>query len=275
MFRAAVKTSTVALAFLCASHAPLAAQKFDKHRGSGAGCIHGERPPNSPIATAKGLGIIRAFYVTPTTEYRHGILGDAIEAKALTVRYNRDNRSFCDGIGAGENRVFEDTSPRIVDLDGDGLGEVIVVASHRDFGARLEAYGYPAPGEDITLLAHTPYIGRSNRWLAPIGAADLDGDGHVEVAFVDRPHLAKTIRLWRFQDGELVPVADLPGYTNHRIGEPDIAGGIRRCSGPPEMIVATADWSRLAAVRFDGTVFQVQDRGAHAGRASFAKALRC
>ena len=37
--------------------------------------------------------------------------------------------------------------------------------------------------------------------LAPLGAADLDGDGKIELAYIDRPHLAKILRIWRFDDG--------------------------------------------------------------------------
>jgi len=59
-----------------------------------------------------------------------------------------------------------------------------------------------------------------------VGAADLDGDGFVEVAFIDRPHLAKVLRVWRYVDGDFAEVAVMDGVTNHRIGEPDIAGGI-------------------------------------------------
>ena len=47
--------------------------------------------------------------------------------------------------------------------------------------------------------------------------------------------------IWRFESGELRFVSELAGYTNHRIGERDIAGGIRSCNGRPEMIVS---WQR-------------------------------
>ena len=92
---------------------------------------------------------------------------------------------------------------------------------------------------------------------------------------MDRPHLAKTIRVWRYKDLRLEPVADLRGFTNHRIGEADIAGGMRDCGGTPEMIVASSDWARLVAVRFDGAVFQTRDLGPHRGRTSFVEAMKC
>ena len=170
-----------------------------------------------------------------------------------------------------ETRVFEDVAPRLFDVDGDDAPEVITVESDLQRGARLAIY------HEGGLLAATPFIGQRNRWLAPVGvgAADLDGDGKVELAYVDRPHLAKTLRIFRYVDGDLVHVADLPGVTNHRIGERDIAGGIRDCGQGPEMIVATADWTRLVAVTFDGNRLSARDIGPHDGRASFAAAMAC
>ena len=65
------------------------------------------------------------------------------------------------------------------------------------------------------------------------------------------------------------------GLSNHRIGERDIAGGIRTCANVPEMIVATADWSRLMAVTLQDNRLRARDIGAHEGRKSFAAALGC
>lgn len=218
--------------------------------------------------------IVSAEYAEPTQRYPHGVLGDDIEWGALLITVDmctgcetRDLRRFT--IRLPDTRVFEDTEPRVVDLDGDGHPSVVVVESDATQGARLAIYtqgGYQTG---------TPFIGRRNRWLAPIGAADLDGDGHVELAYIDRPHLAKTLRVWRYVAGTLTEVAQQPGLTNHRIGERDIAGGIRSCAGVPEMIVATADWSRLQAIRFQKGMLQSRDIGPHQDRTSFAKAMRC
>ena len=213
-------------------------------------------------------GVMSARYDEPTTRYAHGVLGDAIEHGALVMETESGKTVR---VRLPERRVFEDTSPRVVDVDGDGDGEVLVVESDMALGARIAIYD--ADG----LVAANEYIGRTNRWLAPVGvgAADLDGDGVMEVAFVDRPHLAKTLRVYRFADGALTLVGELPGVTNHRIGERDIAGGIRSCSDLPEMIVADAGWRRVLAIRFDGTAFSQTDIGPHEGRASFAAAMTC
>jgi hypothetical protein len=209
--------------------------------------------------------LVSAIYIEPTSRYPHGVLGDEIEYGALELQYLA-NRFV---IRLPQSRVFEDTQPRMVDVDGDGFREVVVVESHIDKGARLAVYNGGG------LIAATPYIGQRYRWLAPITVADLDGDGVVELAYIDRPHLAKTLRVWRYSNSKLTEVATLKGLSNHRIGERDIAGGLRDCGTGPEMIVARADWRRLVAVTFDGTALSAREIGLHKGRQSFANALAC
>ena len=164
-------------------------------------------------------------------------------------------------------------APRLADLDGDGTDEVIVVRSHVAQGAQLAVYRWT--GDDLVLHAVTPYIGRRHRWLAPVGVADLDGDGAMDLAYVDQPHLARVLRVWRHADGALTQVAAAAGLTNHRIGEDFISGGIRDCGDGPEMVTANAGWSRLIATRLADGALTARDIGAFAGPPSFAAALAC
>ena len=232
--------------------------------------------------------ILSATYTAPTTRYAHGVLGDAVEWGTLEVEVGK-HAGTSSGLFSGklsltwrftlpEELVFEDTEPRLWDVTGDGNPEVVVVQSHRDFGARLLVLGVPdgASGQDAApiVFGETPFIGRASRWLAAVGAAGLDGDGKIEVAYIDRPHLAKTLRVWRFENG-LSPVTDLAGLTNHRIGEADIGGGIRDCGGSPEIITANGNWSRVIATTLSNGALKTRDIGAHVDRGSFATALAC
>jgi hypothetical protein len=220
-----------------------------------------------PASQGVAQEITDASYIGPTSRYAHGVLGDAIEHESLLIQLS-DGTSVTHTLPHSD--VFEDTNPRLLDVDADGTPEVLVVQSNRDLGAKLAIY------DQDGLVADTPNIGQRNRWLAPIGAADLDGDGVIEIAYIDRPHLVKALRIWRFENGRLNSAADLAGYTNHRIGERDIAGGMRTCAArPPEMIVATADWSKLVAITFDGATLKTTMLGRDTSRSAFAKAMKC
>ena len=219
----------------------------------------------------------QASYTSPTGRYPHGVLGDRLEWGGLRVTWIA--RGDCPAgrlsIALPETLVFEDVAPRLAQLDRQGPEEIVVVESHADAGARLAVWGF-RDGRFERLTA-TPFIGQRFRWLAPLGAADLDGDGAVELAYVDRPHLAKTLRIWRYlpEGPRLEEVASHAGVTNHRIGETDIAGGIRDCGDGPEMIVADAAWQEVLALRFDGREISQQGLGPHRGRESFARAMTC
>lgn len=220
------------------------------------------------LAAPVGAGetITAARYDDPTTRYAHGVLGDAVEWGALVLDTSEGRRLR---FVLPQERVFEDLEPRLADLDGDGRPEVIAVESHRDFGARLAVYGMDG------LLASNDWIGRTNRWLAPIGAADLDGNGLMDIAYVDRPHLAKTIRILSWLDGGLIEIAGLEGYSNHRIGEDFISGGIRDCGQGPEMVVAKGDWSGVVSLRWTGNGFSETNLSRDTSRADFSAALGC
>ncbi len=222
-----------------------------------------------------GVGVSAAWFAEATTIYDHGILGDAVEAATLSVNSNLAGPTGCDAlsIAAGEGHVFEDTAPRIFDLDGDGRKEVIVVRTSLTQGAQLAIYGLR--DGDLTILSTTPYIGQTHRWLAPIGAGDIDGDGRIEVAYIDRPHLAKVMRVWRFDGVALTEGYRIEGLTNHRIGDRTISGGFRTCDGVTEAVTASADWSRIIATRIEEGRALVRDLGPTSGTAAFATAMNC
>lgn len=223
------------------------------------------------MTTAAGIAqaaeIVSATYSQPTTRYAHGVLGDDIEYGAIDIETSDgSSRSLV----LPKTRVFEDLEPRLVDVDSDGDDEIIVVESSMTKGARLSVY------DENGLVAATPHIGRSNRWLAPIGAADLDGDGYIEIAYIDRPHLAKQLRIWRFRDGKLTEIANQSGLTNHRIGWDFIAGGIRNCADGPQLITASGDWKHVVATKVTKAgITTLTPLSDYSGPQSLTSALTC
>ena len=206
--------------------------------------------PDSVTSDADTAGpVARAWFADPVTRYQHYVLGRRHEPSTLWVDAP-GNRGTCGhALTLEAPHVFEDVAPRLADLDGDGTNEVIVARSHDRLGAQVAVYRWT--GRALVLAATTPHIGQSNRWLAIIGAADLDGDGATEIAYIDRPHLARSLRIWRYGADGLREVAAATGLTNHRIGETGIASGIRDCGAGPEILTANTGWTRLIATRLE------------------------
>lgn len=217
-------------------------------------------------AGAAGAEITGARYDDPTTRYDHGVLGDAVEYGALVLRMKTGPARR---ITLPPSRVFEDIAPRLADVDGDGDPEVIVVETDLQAGARLAIYDEAGP------VAATAFIGQRHRWLAPIGAADLDGDGTVEIAYVDRPHLARILRVWRFGEGRLTEVATREGLTNHKIGDSFIQGRIAICDGRPTVLTANSDWTRVIGTTLaDGNLIS-RDLAPYKGPDGFDRIAGC
>ena len=220
-------------------------------------------------------GDVTAWYSDLTNRYRHGVLGDASEPTALHI-LTKANRTSCGySVVLERPHVFEDIAPRLFDVDQDGRLDLITIRSHEQKGAQIAIYSQDLDSGSLTLLATTPYIGTAHRWLAPAGVGDLDGDGAIEIAFVDRPHLAKTLRVWRFENNELHEVAALRGVTNHRIGEDFITGGLRDCGSGTEMILVDARWQNILSVQFGANVLKTTAIGPFTGQPSIKAALGC
>lgn len=212
-----------------------------------------------------GSVVTAATYGNETTRYDHGILGDAIEYGSLTITAGELEIEFL----LDQNRVFEDLAPRLADMNGDGINEVIVIETDLNLGASLAVY-------DVTgKIAGTPFLGRPHRWLAPIGIADFNGDGLMDIAYIEKPHLTKILKIVTFENGGLRQIMEIAGLTNHRIGDDFISGGVRTCAGAVEMITVDANWQNVIATQIvdQKPEFATLDR--FAGPQSFADALAC
>ena len=130
--------------------------------------------PHASVVEGTG-GVAAAWLAEPTDDYPHGVLGDDLEGGALAVRL-RDGTTHIFRLDDGS--VFEDLTPRLADIDGDGRDEVWTVRSDSRHGTRLEAYTM-VDGALRRRYATAP-IGIGFRWLNPLGIGDIDGDGSAE-----------------------------------------------------------------------------------------------
>jgi hypothetical protein len=222
--------------------------------------------------------VTAARYADPTSRYDHGVFGDTEEwgtleidtvtGKSQGIVQSRLMRKSTYSFRLPLDHVFEDIAPRVADLDGDGTAEVVVVETDVAKGAALAVYSEKGK------RAETAHIGQTHRWLAPLGIGDLDGDGLPEIAYVDRPHLARELVIVQYRGRKLVEVARIKGLTNHRIGDKTIAGGIRNCGQGGEAILANADWSQVMAVQLTGRKLAARALAPYSARA-MQRALAC
>ncbi|MBL4892313.1 MAG: hypothetical protein JKX91_10935, partial [Rhizobiaceae bacterium] len=169
--------------------------------------------PDGKISTARGGDIVAAWYSEPTTRYKHGILGDRVEAGSLRIK-TRLGHTLTYRLPRTE--VFEDITPRLVDLDRNGTMEVITIRSSLIKGAAITIYGLN--GEALVQKATTPHIGLSHRWLNIAGISNFSRSKTLEIAAVITPHIGGTLRFYKYSRGKLLRRAAASGFSNHVIG---------------------------------------------------------
>ena len=129
---------------------------------------------------------------SPTLRYPHRALGSPTHAASVhaLVRARSGAWRLVER-RLPVHRVFEDRVPRLVDIDGDGRDEIVLIEADAVRGASLVVLGLEAGADEPRLVerARSPFAGSPFRWLNPVGVADLDGDGQLDLASVVTPHI--------------------------------------------------------------------------------------
>ncbi len=203
--------------------------------------------PDGTVAERDDGDIREAWYAMPTRRYPHGVLGDEFEAGSLVAR-TADGQTYKADLPTDE--VFEDLTPRLADLDGDGTIEVVTIVSNAASGARLSIWGI-VEGALAERAAGEP-IGRANRWLNPLPVRD-----DAPVMAVITPHLGGPLLQWRFENDALSEPLRLGGetlFSNHAIGSRDLSTSVRN-----ETIWAVPERERRALIvgRNDEVLFRL------------------
>ncbi len=185
-----------------------------------------------------GSDQVVAYLSHPTDRYAHGVIGDTIEAGALTILSHAPPRTVeFDGTVAEERGVL------LTDLHRDGSIEIVTVLARARLGAWLAAFSLNG-----RLVAEGEAIGRGFRWRHLIGAGPLGPEGEELIAAVRTPHIGGELE---YYNEELEVVARVPGYSSHGYGARSLGDAwIVNVDGDDrwEVVLPTQQRTRLEAV---------------------------
>lgn len=200
--------------------------------------------PDGRVGRASG-DIVEAVLIGATQRYAHFVLGSRHEAEGVRIT-TAEGKTV--ELVLPSDSVFEDREPRIVDLDGDGRQEIVVVRSRQSTGSALAVLGL-RDGKLVT-LAETPPNGGPQRWLNPAGVGHFVERGQLQIAMVRMPHVVGRLEFWQFDGKALMRRGALDGVSNHRIGSRNLhmSAVIARPGQTDLLAVPSLDRNTLLAI---------------------------
>lgn len=216
-----------------------------------------QRLPQSQAAQGR-RDIAWAWLASPSNEYAHAALGSTVHAGSLQVQAAPSAGGTLHDYLLPTGRVFEDRVPRLVDLDGDGRDEIILVESDQKLGSAVVVLGLKqqigGSGLVLSEIARSPFVGQPFRWMNPVGTADFDGDGRLEIVSVVTPHVGGLLTLYRYAPPLLVPLAQTADVSNHRIGtvEQQMAAIVKPTTpgAGPAVVISDMGFRKLRSLRW-------------------------
>jgi hypothetical protein len=190
--------------------------------------------------------ITAAWYSQPTSRYRHGALGDTVEGGALVAQTKDGYKAT---LQLPETEVFEDIAPRLADLDGDGISEIVTVLSSLNGGASVAIFGFS--GGTLVRKASIPFLGNPNEWMNIAGIATYLGMSTPEIAVVVTPHKHGKLAFLKLVRGRLIVVTVQPGFSNHVFGSAETrlsASADVDGNGTVELALPSQDRTKLKIV---------------------------
>lgn len=166
------------------------------------------RPLQADLDGAGDGGHVVVLAGPDTERYRHGALGDAVEATRLVV-LERHGLAVMRELALDAPHVLEDIAPRRVSL---GSHDGLLSVQSGPQGAQLVLVDAdPASAASLRVAAHGPALGVAHRWLSPTT------DGRHWLA-VHTPHIGGVLHAYRRDGSRLLARQVRADVSNHRLG---------------------------------------------------------
>lgn len=184
----------------------------------------------------------------PTNRYDHGVLGDKIEAAAITLIETIPTPRVALTIPISEPTVIEGIAPIWADFTDDDTREIVVTLSNKTQGAQIVAFN-----EAGDLIAAGPAIGQGYRWRNQLGVAPFGPNNQLTLVDVLTPHINGVVEFYHLQGDSLQIVAQTAGFTSHVIDTRNLdmaLAGDFDGDGQLEVLLPNQRRDELGAIRY-------------------------
>lgn len=162
--------------------------------------------PGTRLVTSRAP-FLEVWLADPAAREGTGVLpGPLAGAVVGRDRKGRDHR-----FDLPLDRGIEALAPRLVDLDGDGIDEIITTTVGAGGGSVLTVLTYRDSGLAIAWESDAASPGV---WRDVVAAADLDGDGVLEIATVTAGDDQGRLELWKRSGEAYVQAVVLKGFAS-------------------------------------------------------------
>ncbi|TYB33039.1 MAG: hypothetical protein FXF49_08405 [Flexistipes sinusarabici] len=202
--------------------------------------------PDAQIVTYGRFAVVPVF---PTKVYRHGALGDLIEAKGFLV-FDMKKGEIIKTVRIPGSSVIEQRMLILADIGKNSQPEIIATVSNPENGATVVAYNIN--GEEIY---RSKPIGKGFRWRHVFAAASFDGE-NTEIVNVVTPHIGGKLQFLRVHNNSLIQTAEFTPVSSHRIGSKKLGMGLVadfNGDAVPEVIVPDTAHKKLLVIKKSGT----------------------
>jgi hypothetical protein len=204
-------------------------------------------------------GLDAVILTDPSDRRPHGAMGDRQEATSVTVLQVRAGSLAVRGrYTAPAPVVMEDLGVLTAPILPRTRPVVLIARSTPDRGTALLALAL-RDGR-LVPVAESPPASEGNRWIHPVGVADLYGADGAEVVAVRSPHFGGVLTAYRLRGTSLVPVAQTGSiaYGSHALGSrnleqawvADLNG-----NGRPEVVLPRQSRETVAGLELQGERF--------------------
>ena len=188
----------------------------------------------------------------PTTRYDHGVVGDELEASAITLLEIEPETRVIQTIAIHEPDVIEGISAIWADINNDGNRDIIVTLSNNQTGARITVFN-----EDGDLLAESDPIGLGYRWRHQLAVARFDANQPPLLASIRTPHIGGIVEFFQYNNGRLEIVKEIKGFSTHSIGSRNLDSAIAadfNNDGIVELLAPDQPHTSLGVISINGVL---------------------